>query len=331
MNHKFNLENKNILFICRNYFGYESEILSILKNNNNVFHLLDVPYKSNFLKILIRFFPSIFFKRTNKIYERLIKNSNLDSLDYVFVIIGETVSPKFLTLLKQTYPNVKLILYIWDSINNNRRNLVSRFHFYDNIFCFQKEDAIKYNINFLPLFYIDSYKKINHSLIDAKIDLCFVGTAHADRPKIIQELVKRFGSERKIFTFLYLQAKWLYWIYKFIYPPYRNIKMEILNFDKLRKEDIIEVYNNSKIIIDIQHPKQTGLTIRTFEVLASGSKLVTTNADIKNYDFYNKNQICIIDRNKPDIPYDFFENNDNFSNEYFLNNYSLNNWLNKIF
>lgn len=327
-----NLKNKNILFICRKYFGYETEIIKALeKGNNKILHLVDVPFKNNLTKIIIRFLPKLFFKKATNFYEKKINNSNFTDFDYIFVVIGETISSKFLLQLKHKYPNAILILYIWDSIENNRKNLVNRFKHYNKVLCFQKEDSIKYKIEFIPLFYIDSYKKLNPSLTEANIDLCFIGTAHADRPKIIQELLKKYGREKKIFTFLYLHAKWLYWVYKFIYPPYRNVNKEILNFNKLEKETIVEVYNNSKIILDIQHPKQTGLTIRTFEVLASGSKLVTTNEDIKNYDFYNKNQICIIDRNNPEIPNDFFDTHNNFSNEFLINNYSLNNWLNKIF
>ena len=331
MNHKFNIENKNILFICRNYFGYDSEILSVLKKSNNVFHLIDVPYKSNFIKILIRFFPSLFFNRTNKIYERLIYKSDHGDFDYVFVIIGETVSPKFLKGIKENYPNAKLILYIWDSINNNRRNLISRFHLYDKIFCFQKEDAKKYNINFLPLFYIDTFKNNSKTLMNLEYDLCFVGTAHADRPMIVQDLLKEIGATRKVFTFLYLQTEWLYWIYKILYPPYRKVNKSILNFKKISKEEIFNIYKNCKIILDIQHPKQTGLTIRTFEVLASGAKLVTTNSDIISYDFYDENQICVIDRKTPTIPDIFFDTKSENNNPILIQNYSLNTWLNKIF
>lgn len=332
MSESLNIKNKNILFICRKYFDYETEIIKELEEGQNkVLHLIDVPFKQNIIKIIIRFFPSLFFKRADNIYNNLIKNSNFTHFDFVFVIIGETVSSNFLLQLKNKHPNARLILYIWDSIKNNRKNLVNRFKFYDNIFCFQKEDSLKYNINFTPLFYINSYRKLNHSLLDTEIDLCFIGTAHADRPKLVQDLLSKIGHQRKTYTFLYLHATWLYWVYKIFYPPYRNVKKEILNFNKLKKEDIIKVYNKSKIILDIQHPKQTGLTIRTFEVLASGAKLVTTNDDIKNYDFYNNDQICIINRDNPEIPNSFFELSNNFSNEFLIKNYSLNNWLNKIF
>lgn len=332
MSESLNIKNKNILFICRKYFDYEKEIIKELEEGQNkVLHLIDVPFKQNIIKIIIRFFPSLFFKRADNIYNNLIKNSNFTHFDFVFVIIGETVSSNFLLQLKNKHPNARLILYIWDSIKNNRKNLVNRFKFYDNIFCFQKEDSLKYNINFTPLFYINSYRKLNHSLLDTEIDLCFIGTAHADRPKLVQDLLSKIGHQRKTYTFLYLHATWLYWVYKIFYPPYRNVKKEILNFNKLKKEDIIKVYNKSKIILDIQHPKQTGLTIRTFEVLASGAKLVTTNDDIKNYDFYNNDQICIINRDNPEIPNSFFELSNNFSNEFLIKNYSLNNWLNKIF
>ena len=332
MSEELKIRNKNILFICRKYFGYESEIIKSLQNGNNkVLHLIDVPFNSNIVKACIRFFPNLFFKKSAIKYNNFINNSTIRNFDIVFVIIGETVSPSFISELKNKNPNAKFILYIWDSIENNRKNIINRLKLYDKTFCFQKEDCLKYNLIFLPLFYIDVYKKLPSLSQSKEIDLCFIGTAHADRPKIIQNLIDQIGNHRKVFAFLYLQANWLFWVYKIFYPPYKNVKKELINFNKLNKEEISQIYNNSKIILDIQHPKQTGLTIRTFEVLASSTKLVTTNKDIMNYDFYNKNQICIIDRKNPKIPASFFEINNYILNPTLINNYSLNNWLNKIF
>jgi len=62
----------------------------------------------------------------------------------------------------------------------------------------------------------------------------------------------------------------------------------------------------SKIVIDIQHPNQTGLTMRTIEAIGSYTKILTTNHDIINYDFYNPNNVLIIDRNNPQFDNDFF-------------------------
>ena len=46
--------------------------------------------------------------------------------------------------------------------------------------------------------------------MNLEYDLCFVGTAHADRPMIVQDLLKEIGATRKVFTFLYLQIRMYY-------------------------------------------------------------------------------------------------------------------------
>ena len=65
----------------------------------------------------------------------------------------------------------------------------------------------------------------------------------------------------------------------------------------------------SNVVIDINHPSQNGLTNRTLETMASSVKLITTNENVKYYNFYNPNNILIIDRFDINIPDDFFESN----------------------
>jgi hypothetical protein len=69
---------------------------------------------------------------------------------------------------------------------------------------------------------------------------------------------------------------------------------------------ILNLYNDSNVILDIHHPLQNGLTIRTFETLGAKKKIITTNEHIKKYKFYNSNNILIIDRKIPKIDINFF-------------------------
>ncbi|CAC9442957.1 hypothetical protein [uncultured Gammaproteobacteria bacterium] len=43
------------------------------------------------------------------------------------------------------------------------------------------------------------------------------------------------------------------------------------------KKKIADLFKSSKVVLDITHPNQKGLTSRTFEALRSGSKLITNN------------------------------------------------------
>ena len=323
------LLNKNILFICRKYFGYEKEIISTLEIlGANVDHLIDVPFDSTLLKAIIRVIPNIANNRAASIYKKQLRNLGINNYDFIFIIIGETISERFLNSLKKNNPDAKLILFIWDSIKNNRRNLVPKFKIYDKVLSFQKEDAKKYNILFSPLFFITSFSAIERQIPeDFEFDLSFFGTAHADRPKIVQNLIQNLPSIVKFHSYLFLHSRWLFRLYKLIYSPYFGIKEENINYQRVTKDYIAEVYSKSKAVLDIQHPKQTGLTIRTFEVLASGRKLITTNSDIVNYEFYSADRILIIDRKNPIISTDFlFKEIAPISNE-FLEKYSLKSWL----
>src|SRR5690606_39098696 len=67
--------------------------------------------------------------------------------------------------------------------------------------------------------------------------------------------------------------------------------------------EIFKYSENSKIVIDIAHANQKGLSMRPFEALGLKRKLITNNTDIKNYDFYNPNNIFIIENfDNLDIP-----------------------------
>ena len=88
---------------------------------------------------------------------------------------------------------------------------------------------------------------------------------------------------------------------------FRDTVPEDFSFEKKEQGEIAAVISASKVIVDMQHPKQSGLTMRTIEMLGMKKKLITTNKTIKRYDFYNPDNICIVDRNAPQIDLGFLE------------------------
>lgn len=93
-------------------------------------------------------------------------------------------------------------------------------------------------------------------------------------------------------------------------------------------KDIIKV---SRAFLDIQHPAQTGLTIRTFEILGAQRKLITTNPEIVKYDFYRSSNILVVDRMNPIVDLDFFYKDYMPLPDEVIEKYSLDCWLEQIF
>ena len=96
-------------------------------------------------------------------------------------------------------------------------------------------------------------------------------------------------------------------------------------------DDVAKKISNSKIIIEIQREEQIGLSFRVFEALGQRKKLITTNADIVNYDFYHSQNILVIDEDNIHIPEDFVNSPYLPVNELILNQYRLDNWTKRVF
>jgi hypothetical protein len=108
--------------------------------------------------------------------------------------------------------------------------------------------------------------------------------------------------------------------------PYNEI-----TFISLSHLENANLVHQSKVILDINHPRQTGLTMRTFEALGAQKKLITTNADILNYDFYDKNNVLVIDRENPVIECSFLESNITPYSKEILFKYSIEGWIHTLF
>ena len=52
-------------------------------------------------------------------------------------------------------------------------------------------------------------------------------------------------------------------------------------------------------------PGAKSLSTRPFEAIGANCKLITTNKEIQKYDFYNENNICVVDENNPQIDIDW--------------------------
>ena len=190
---------------------------------------------------------------------------------------------------------------------------------------------ISEKIKFRPLFYISDYEKI----ADKKrfeYDICFIGTAHSDRYMLLKNLEKQAQNYGlKVYYYFYFPSKLFFWFRKIFDKSFKYAKYEDFSFKSLSKQEVIKIIEKSKAIIDIQHPKQTGLTMRTLEILGAKRKLITTNSNIAEYDFYNKDNIEIIERENPELKKAILSKEYIENEKSIYEKYSLINWIKEVF
>ena len=325
------LKNKKILYISPKFFSYENKIKQELEDLGAIVDFFDDRPANDFMtKVFIRFkFKSLIKKKIDEYYENIYSYILNKKYDFVFVVSPETLSFKELIKIKELQTNAQFILYMWDSFEN--KNSFNTIELFDKIYSFDSRDVEKYNLHFLPLFYSKEYKKKEH-LSKYKHDLSFVATAHSDRYKISKQIENSIGRNKlSVYYYFYLPSIIIYFTRKLFIPKYSYGALSEFSFSSLSQDKIIDVFDNSKVILDINHPLQLGLTMRTIECLGAEKKLITTNQNIKDYDFYNPNNILVIDRKNINIDMSFFEKEYESLSIEIYEKYSLNSWLKNIF
>jgi hypothetical protein len=324
-------KNKKILYISIKTFNYEVEIANKLRElGAQVDYFDERPSNSVLTKGIIRLKRSFIKKKIDTYYNSILKKIEGEKYDFFLLVKGEAIPSFFLTKLKLSQRNCSFIYYTWDSFENNPQAL-SILHFFDKKLTFDPLDAESFKLEFRPLFYIDKYK-IMKKIKKPKYKLLFLGTAHSDRYKISNEVVNwcKYHNYRT-FTYYYMQSKLVYFFKSIFDSSFEDFDYKKLSFQPLGVGEIIKYYENSSIILDINHPDQRGLTMRTFEALGAGKKVITTNREIKKYAFYNSNNIYVIDRENMELEKSFFESNFISMSQEALFEMSITGWIKSVF
>ena len=326
------LQKKNILLISIQFFNYENLIKKELENMGANVDLFDErPSNSFFSKAIIRIKKEVYSVKINQYFKEIIEKIKDTKYDYFLLIKGEATPKFFLDFLKTNNPNIKFIFYTFDSVKNNSNGL-EILNYFDAKFTFDSQDALQYKMSFRPLFFAQDYGDLYGENKEFKNDLAFIGTAHSDRYSI-SENAKAWCEKHhlKMFTFYFSPSKTLFKFKKITDKEFKNFDEEKISFKSLAHQEIVAIYENTKVILDINHPGQNGLTMRTFETLGAGRKLITTNPKVKMYPFYDPQNIYIIERGKIQFEEQFFKTDFKEMSFEIRESMSLKGWIQEVF
>lgn len=313
---------KKVIFLSVNFFGYEESIRNVISENGYECELIySEPKYSVFDSVIKKLNKKWYIKKSEKyIYKKI---NDIDICDYLIINFSPNLSIKSLEDFRLKFPNAKIIYYIWDSVANFP-NVLNIAKCCDKVYSFDRNDCEKYGYNFLPLFYSKTYKKEN---IFKEYDYSMIFSIYPKKIFNYKLLNNAIPLDKRFFKYIYVPRKMFYY-YKFFFPEFKIIKKSDVKFKPLDRQAVYEKFRSSKVTIDCPLENQCGLTMRTFEALSLGIKIITTNSDIMNYEFYNSNNIYIVKNDKDKIPNDFFELPFDYS--FSMENYSINNFVKKL-
>lgn len=318
------MNKKRLLFIAPDVFYFHKVITAGFEEMGwDVTYLGDRPPLSGIGKILVRKFRPVMAPFLNAYYAKKIQH--LGKFDKVIIVKGEGITQTTLKLIRERTIQ-PITVYFWDGVKNIPGGLqLSRS--VEKVFSFDPLDSKKYGFQLLPLFFVKPKADISRP---AKWLVSFIGSVHSDRLAVISKFRDSLKDKSSIFIFIYFPSPLLFYFRKFFDRSFKDFRSDELSQQSIAKSVVEEVIAESQAVLDIHHPKQTGLTIRTLETLSLGKKLITTNATIKDYPFYDESCIYVMDRNSPAVPDSFFQKQFSASCLKELERYELKNWLDTL-
>lgn len=299
---------EQMILICPVFFDYHLTIIQGLCDKGfKVFYINDRVANHSILKALIRLNITLIYGIITNVFFLSLIFKLPSQAKYIFLVNPEATPFWFLKFLKKKY-GCPIVVYFWDSFENKKHHK-SYLRFADYAYSFDMHDCRNQShlrMNYLPLFCSDSY--LNRSLTTIEYDLSFIGSWHSDRHIVLEEILK-FSQENnlRLYIFLYFHSKLYYWIRCLIDPKIKKIEPAYVSFDPLPLDECYNMMRKSKVILDIHHPTQNGLTMRAMESLGLNRRIITTNSRIFESDLFYEHNVTVIDRKHPRVDPAFFE------------------------
>lgn len=321
----------NLLLIMPSFFDYPQLIQDELKKMGyRVDFFDDRPSTSNWVKAIIKVNKNFLNGYIKKYFRQIMQSIQNTRYDVVLLISGQSLSfsEGMIRELRESQPDARFVLYQWDS-EKNFPYIKQMYPYFDVRFSFDKDDAASNeDLRFLPLFYSSIYEELGkRGKGEYTYDCSYVGTAHPQKYRYINEMssaLKEVFPEQFIYHYMPSRLKFFY--HKLRDKEYKKAKYREFEPVRLSAQEVMDIFERSGCILDAPQAGQKGLTIRAFECMGAKRKLITTNPDIRNYDFYNECNILIFDGGI-DVRSPFFTNDYQDIPEEIYEKYSLRNWL----
>ncbi|MDF8718064.1 hypothetical protein OU567_00260, partial [Escherichia coli] len=265
--------------------------------------LIDINEKLNrtFLHKLIKYRLIPVFKLTLcNLLRSCFKKRNKDKVFYFDIDRIDILA----SLILRNWDADKQIIWLWNPTAKVMKSTTQLLFFINlikknkvEIWTFDQNDASLYGLKYYNQIYslamVDLFKQTNNS-----IDVLFVGQ---DKERLqLLLMIKQKMDREKLVTYFH--------IVKDGGVTYTRDEKAFLSDEILSYEDYIHKVQQAKCLLDINQSGQTGLTLRVLEALFFNKKLITNNPNVVKYNFYNSNNIMIIEDKVDNVSFNEFIN-----------------------
>lgn len=218
-------------------------------------------------------------------YKRIVSSLQIDPRTKYIIFYDWGVLARDLNLIdyiKSTFPELKLVYLFSNTVKvsgakkyNTLNKLLSSF---DQVFAFEKEDALEYGFDCTPLIYT---RDIDYIEEEKDIDVFYVGNAK-DRINILHEIYEKCIEAGLKCTF-YINGV----------SKDEQLYPDIHYNMPLSYKDVLHFMARSRCMVDAIQGGGAAMTIKVCETVIYDKKLITTNKKIVEEAYYSNDSFLL--------------------------------------
>src|SRR5690606_19253716 len=224
----------------------------------------------------------------------------------VFLVFA-TKNIHHLEYIRKHNPSARIILWYWNPVEACYD--ISKI---DKTLCekwsFDPQDCKNFGIQFNTTFYFNEIKAVAPK---CEYDLFFLGLDKGRELKL--KMIEEDFSRRGVRPYFYI------------------VKPKDKDARSVTYVEYLSYLAKSKAVFDFVQEGQMGLTVRVMESLFLDKKLVTTNKDIRRYDFYRPDNIFILGEDNPEALLEFINSPYLEVDKEIVAKYDVANWIARFF
>lgn len=279
-------------------------------------------------KLALRLFPASAVRWSERTFLKKLACLGSADISHILVIKGEGLSLRVARKIREKFSSASMGLYLWDGVENTK-GVFKILEAFDSVATFDPVDARQFGWVYRPLFG-RTIRDANATNAALEFDWCFIGTIHSDRHRVIQRLRLRYGNQVRGFVFGYFQSPLMLFMRRLTDWSLWVAPKGTLSTTPMAAAEVAKIVACSRAVLDVEHPRQHGFTMRTIETLLAGKKLITTNQYILDSNLYDPSRVHVISRFNPEISTAFLQRPYAGITETLRNYYSCVGWISEL-
>ena len=269
-----NVSGMNVAIVGPAFFGYLGRLAAMMQQRGIPARFYDeFPSNRIFTKITLRYSSLAFRQRATRSYHQGITDEIIRS-GATHVLFGTVEMFPHQCIRQLRDHGIVMARYAWDSVAN-KPHARTLDPFMGAVASFDLDDCRREDYRYVPLF---SGLPAPAEAVPADNDFFYCATFHSNRPAIVARVIdvaKQADWSLKLMLFFHSRELWYT---RYVTQPNVWRLGRLLSTVPFSLDEIASATARSRVVLDIHHHGQTGLTMRTFEALSLGSTVLTTNA-----------------------------------------------------